>query len=521
MKRNCFAFLLFVTSLLFLPVFVSAQAVISALPVGDENLPDIGDLLSVNIDIADGKGVAGFEFKLTYSDAVLEFSEAKLGDFLPAGAFAVPPKVEGGTILYGATAIGATAVGTNGTLATFTFKVLAQKESDLTFLSAKLSDAFAKEITSTTKAVTIKAEVEEQKLTENNEIEQIKDDDNQEIDPILVGGSAVLSINPAKVVSPSVGETLNIGVSIANATDVAGFEFKLAYDDTALEFSGIKLGSYLPTGAFAVPVKAEAGTVLYGATAIGAKSVKSNGELASLSFNVIMAKPSAIEFLSAKLSDPNAKEIRSSNVGTKIIIKEAEPVITERQSGGQSLNLQATITEEGQPVNLQTVVSEYKDGKVATKGTFIEYQVKFSQDSAIKTGGVYIHTDKGNILGPDGLQAMRSVEDTEDSTWTHARISLDPIAGEKIVAITTGTRIDSAPKGLFSMLVDNIQLTNGDKIVESIWLSKDKLDDQSELKAYGDQVGVEQVKMNVAEEKVSVEPKDKILTSWGQIKSDK
>ena len=337
----------------------------------------------------------------------------------------------------------------------------------------------------------------------------------------MVGESAVLSVNPAKVVSPSVGETLNIGVSIANATDVAGFEFKLAYDDTALEFSGIKLGSYLPTGAFAVPVKAEAGTVLYGATAIGAKSVKSNGELASLSFNVIIAKPSAIEFLSAKLSDPNAKEIPSSNVGAKIIIKEAEPVITERQSGGQSLNLQATITEEGQPVNLQTIVSEYKEGKVAAKGTFIEYQVKFSQDSAIKTGGVYIHTDKGNILGPDGLQAMRSVEDTEDSTWTHARISLDPIAGEKIVAITTGTRIDSAPKGLFSMLVDNIQLTDGDKIVESIWLSKDKLDDQSDLKVYGDQVGVEQVKMDVAEEKVSVEPKDKMLTSWGQIKSDK
>lgn len=521
MKRNRFASLLFVTSLLFLPIFVSAQAVISVLPVGDENLPDIGDLLSVNIDIADGKGVAGFEFKLTYRDAVLEFSEAKLGDFLPAGAFAVPPKVEGGTILYGATAIGATAVGTDGTLATFTFKVLAQKDSDLTFLSAKLSDAVAKEITSTTKAVTIKAEVEEQKLTEKNETEQIKDDDTQEVDPILVGDSAVLAINPAKVVSPSVGETLNIGVSIANATDVAGFEFKLAYDDTALEFSGIKLGSYLPTGAFAVPVKAEAGTVLYGATAIGAKSVKSHGELASLSFNVIIAKPSAIEFVSAKLSDPNAKEIPSSNVGAKIIIREAEPVITERQSGGQSLNLQATITEEGQPVNLQTIVSEYKDGKVAAKGTFIEYQVKFSQDSAIKTGGVYIHTDKGNILGPDGLQAMRSVEDTEDSTWTHARISLDPISGEKIVAITTGTRMDSAPKGLFSMLVDNIQLTDGDKIVESIWLSKDKLDDQSDLKVYGDQVGVEQVKMDVAEEKVSVEPKDKILTSWGQIKSEK
>ena len=521
MKRNRLAFLLFVTSLLFLPVFVSAQAVISALPVGEENLPDIGDLLSVNIDITDGKGVAGFEFKLTYNDAVLEFSEAELGDFLPAGAFAVPPKAEGNTVLYGATAIGTTAVGTDGTLATFSFKVLAQKESEITFLSAKLSDAVAKEIQSTTKATTIQAAVEEQKLTEKDDIEPIKDNDNQEVDPILVSDSAVLSVNPAEVVSPSVGETLNVSIGIANAANVAGFEFKLAYDDTALKFSGIKLGDYLPTGAFAVPVKAEAGSVLYGATAIGAKSVKSNGELASLSFNVIVAKSSTIKFISAKLSNPNAKEIPSANVGAQIITKEAEPVITERESGGQSLNLQATITEEGQPVNLQTVVSEYKDGKVAIKGTFIEYQVKFSQDSAVKTGGVYVHTDKGNILGPDGLQAMRLVEDTDDSTWAHARISLDPIAGEKIVAITTGTRIDSAPKGLFSMLVDNIQLTDGDKIVEPIWLSKDKLDDQSELKVYGDQVGVEKVKMDVAEEKVSVEPKDKILTSWGQIKSEK
>ena len=106
-----------------------------------------------------------------------------------------------------------------------------------------------------------------------------------------------------------------------------------------------------------------------------------------------------------------------------------------------------------------------------------------------------------------------------DSKWTHNRISLDPIAGEKIVAITAGTAVDSAPKGLFSMLVDNIQLTDGDKIVEPIWLSTEDADDQGELKVYGDLVGVDAPELGVKEDEVAVEPKDKILTSWGQIKA--
>jgi len=521
MKKVCFICpLLFALLLLFSPNLVSAQAVISVAPAKD-NLPDIGNMLSVNINISGGKGVAGFQFELTYDKAVLEFTEAKLGKFLPAGAFAVPPKIGDGTILYGATAIGATAVGEDGTLSTFTFKVLSQKESEIGFISTKLSDAVANEIKSDTENSTIKAGVGEEKLGEKDGLEENKDGENQKEEPIEIGPGAMLSVNPAEAISPSIGKTLSFDVNIANGENVAGFEFNLAYDKTALEFSEIKLGDYLPPGAFAVPVKAEGGLVRYGATAIGAKSFKRNGILASLSFKIIAVKASALELVSAKLANPNAKEITSSTVNAKIIVKEAEPVITERQSGGQSLNLQATIAEEGKPVNLQTAISEYKSGKVAAKGTFIEYQVKFSQDSAIKTGGIYIHTDQGNILGPDGLQAMRLVEDKENNKWAHTRISLDPIAGEKIVAITAGTKIDSAPKGLFSMSVDNIQLTDGDKIVEPIWLSKDESGDEEQLKSYGNQVGVEQVKVGVTEEKVAVEPKDKILTSWGHIKFNK
>jgi len=501
MRKVYFTITLLITVLLALPALVSAQAVISIDPATADS-PDVGQTLDFNVDITDGENIAGFQFTLTYDETALEFVEVKLGDYLPAGAFAVPAKVDAGSVLYGATAIGTTAAKAAGTLATFTFKVVAKKDSAIGFSSIKLADAGAQELASTNSGTVINAG------TGGGEDSGGKTDK---------GDGATISANPTEIKSPAAGETLAVTIGIAGGENVAGFEFKLTYDETALEFVEVKLGDYLPAGAFAVPVKADVGSVLYGATAIGAKAVKSSGTLATVTFKVVEAKASDVGFASAKLADPNAKEIPSGTVAAKIIVKEADPVIAEREEGGKSLNLKATIAAEG-PVNLQTAVAKYEDGKVAEKGTFIEYQVKFGQDSALKTGGIYIHTDKGNILGPDGeIQAMRLVEG--DSKWAHNRISLDPIAGEKIVAITAGTKIDSAPKGLFSMLVDNIQLTDGEKIVEPIWLSTEDAEDQGDLEVYGEVVGVEDPVLGVQEDEVAVEPKDKMLTSWGQIKA--
>ena len=55
--------------------------------------------------------------------------------------------------------------------------------------------------------------------------------------------------------------------------------------------------------------------------------------------------------------------------------------------------------------------------------------------------------------------------------------------------------------------------------MEPIWLSIEDADDQGELKVYGDLVGVDAPELGVKEDEVAVEPKDKILTSWGQIKA--
>ena len=160
MRKVYFTITLLITVLLALPALVSAQAVISIDPATADS-PDVGQTLDFNVNITGGENIAGFQFTLTYDETALEFVEVKLGDYLPAGAFAVPAKVDAGSVLYGATAIGTTAAEADGTLATLTFKVAAKKDSAVGFSSAKLSDAIAKEVASTTKEAAIKGDADE------------------------------------------------------------------------------------------------------------------------------------------------------------------------------------------------------------------------------------------------------------------------------------------------------------------------------------------------------------------------
>jgi len=246
--------------------------------------PKVGETLIVDVNVMGGKNVSGFQFTLTYDETALEFVEVKLGDYLPAGAFAVPAEVDAGIILYGATAIGVTAAKADGTLAILTFNVVAEKDSAVGFSSASLSDAIAKQVASISKGAVISAG-DGIETGNNNDLVKEK---------IPLPDVATIYVGPSSIVSPVVGEFLSIDINISGGENVASFQFTLTYDETALEFVEVKLGDYLPPGAFAVPVRADAGSILYGATAIGAKADKSSGTLAAVTFKVLEAKASHI-----------------------------------------------------------------------------------------------------------------------------------------------------------------------------------------------------------------------------------
>ena len=65
----------------------------------------------------------------------LRYVKSTNGDYLPAGAFFVPPVVKGNRVTLAATALGGVSNG-DGNLATITFKVIVVKASDLTLFQA-------------------------------------------------------------------------------------------------------------------------------------------------------------------------------------------------------------------------------------------------------------------------------------------------------------------------------------------------------------------------------------------------
>ena len=102
--------------------------------------PATGGQLTLSLKIADGENVAGYQATVQFDTTALRYVESANGDFLPAGAFFVPPVVDGNRVRLASTAIAAGSNG-DGTLATLTFEVVAVKASALTLIQVALVDS--------------------------------------------------------------------------------------------------------------------------------------------------------------------------------------------------------------------------------------------------------------------------------------------------------------------------------------------------------------------------------------------
>ena len=124
------------------------QAVVSVEPAEVES-PAAGEELMVSINITGAAGVAGYQLTVNFDPTALSYVSGVNADFLPAGAFGVPPSATDNSVTIAATAIGATSDG-DGTLATVTFEVVEAKASTISLTSVVVSDAAAAALDITT-----------------------------------------------------------------------------------------------------------------------------------------------------------------------------------------------------------------------------------------------------------------------------------------------------------------------------------------------------------------------------------
>ena len=99
--------------------------------------PAIGAQLTLSLNIAGGENVAGYQATVQFDTSALRHVSSVNGDYLPAGAFFVPPVVEDNRVTLAATTLAGVKHG-DGTLATLTFEGVALKASTLTLSQVNL-----------------------------------------------------------------------------------------------------------------------------------------------------------------------------------------------------------------------------------------------------------------------------------------------------------------------------------------------------------------------------------------------
>ncbi|MXY27047.1 hypothetical protein F4Y59_02655, partial [Candidatus Poribacteria bacterium] len=101
--------------------------------------PGVGEEFELLVNITGGQAVAGYQVTVAFDATALEYVSSKNGDYLPAGAFAIPAQHQGTRVVLAATALNGESRG-NGTLAVVTFKVKAVKASTVSLAEALLSN---------------------------------------------------------------------------------------------------------------------------------------------------------------------------------------------------------------------------------------------------------------------------------------------------------------------------------------------------------------------------------------------
>ena len=134
-----------------------------------------------------------------------------------------------------------------------------------------------------------------------------------------------VSLSPASIVSPAVGEQLILSLDISDGENIAGYEATVSFDTSALRYVESSVGTYFPPGAIGVPPSVTGNRLVLAAVSLGG-GVNGDGTLATVTFEVLSAKASTVGLSGVLLADTEGGSIRPRMVGTEITERLPEDV---------------------------------------------------------------------------------------------------------------------------------------------------------------------------------------------------
>ena len=258
--------------------------------------PAVGNQFIVNLSITGGRDVNGYQAIVKFDPTVLRFIGAENGDYLPTNPLFVSPVVSENTVTLSAATLSGVSNG-DGTLVSLTFEVVDVKESDLFLSDVILTDRTNKHLPNFAF--------------------------HGRVEPALSSSSAIVSMAPASVLSPAIGEYIVFNVNIAGGQNVKGYQITLQYDETALIPIEARRGDYLPASAyFADPIVVD-DIILDNSMTLSVISPSEiserDGELAIVTFEVAAVKASTVK-ISGYLTGPNGLRSVPTFESSRVIV---------------------------------------------------------------------------------------------------------------------------------------------------------------------------------------------------------
>ena len=184
--------------------------------------PMIGKQLTFSLNITDGENVAGYQATVEYNTSALRYVESVNGDYLPPGAFFVPPVVSENKVTLGASSLAGVSNG-DGTLATITFEVVDVKKSIIAIEETILTDSEGEHLSHLAYGTKV-------------------------VEPTLLPTDAIISLTPALVLSPAIGEQLTFNIDITGGQNVADYQLTYDFDESVLKYISKSRSNYLAGG---------------------------------------------------------------------------------------------------------------------------------------------------------------------------------------------------------------------------------------------------------------------------------
>jgi len=217
----------------------------------------------------------------------------------------------------------------------------------------------------------------------------------------------VVSISPASVASPAVGEQLELSLKVTGGEAVAGYQATVEFNETALRYVSGANGDFLPAGAFFVQPVVEGTLIKLNAASLAGES-NGDGTLATLAFEVVAAKASTLT-----LSDV----LLTNSVGETFVPQLEDAEITEPTALKGDVNRDGTVNI----ADLVLVASNL--GKTGQNAADVNSDGQVNIADLVLVAGALGTSAAAPSLHPYVLEVLTA---TQVKQWLSAAQHLDP-----------------------------------------------------------------------------------------------